>query len=159
MFKVTDLCIKPGGGARTHEVSVDGRLIPYSFAFGIPTEMAESHARKLVPIIEGFDVRNEQDIRVLPTIPVTKGYGGKDQLLADDECVARLSELTMPALLERAWVLPGGEKITKNVGKDDIVNFIRDSRKSVERAKFGKPDLGSDDMTEEEIAALAKEAA
>lgn len=159
MFKVTDTCIKPGGANRTHEIMSEGRLIPFTFEYGKAIDMPEPQARKFVPIVEGFEVLDEQGKRVLPTIPVNHGYGDKAAVLNEDECIARLSELNLPALLERAWVLPGGEAFTAKSKREDVVGFIQKTRATQDRARRGKPELTDDDMSPEETAALAKMAA
>jgi hypothetical protein len=159
MFKVIDTCIKPGGPDRTHEIMIEGRLVPITFAYGKALELPEPTARKFVPIQEGFEVLDEQGKRVLPTIPVTHGYGDSQAKLEDDQCIARLAELNLPALLERAWVLPGGEAFTAKSKREDVVGFIQKTRAAQDRARRGKPDLTDDDMSPEETAALAKMAA
>lgn len=158
MFKVIDTCIEAGGANRTHEIMSEGRLIPFMFEYGKAIEMPEPQARKFVPITEGFEVLDEQGKRVLPTIPVTHGYGDKAAMLEDDQCIARLAELNLPALLERAWVLVGGEAFTAKSKREDVVGFIQKTRAAQEKAKRGKPDLGDDDMSPEEMASLAKAA-
>lgn len=158
MFKVTDTCIQPGGANRVHEMIVDGRRQSFTFEAGKPLEMAEMTARKFVPIVEGFEVLDEQGKRVLPTIPVTHGYGDKAAVLEEDQCIARLSELSLPALLERAWVLIGGEAYTAKSKREDVISFIQRTRLAQEKAKRGKPDLTEDDMSPEEMANLAKAA-
>ncbi len=158
MFKVIDTCIKPGGPDRTHEIMTEGRLVPFTFTYGKAIEMPEPQARKFVPIVEGFEVLDDTGKRVLPTIPVTHGYGDTPVALEDDQCIARLSELNLPALLERVWVLPGGEAFTAKSKREDVTGFIQKTRAQAERAKRGKPELTEDDMSPEEMANLAKAA-
>lgn len=159
MFKVTDLCITPGGPNRVHELRVEGgRKQSFTFEYGKPLEMLETVARQLVPIVEGFEVLDEQGVRVLPTIPVTQGYGDKIAL-EDDQCVARFSELSLPALLNRAWVMPGGEGLTAKSKREDVIAFIQKTRTAQARARQGKPDNDADDMSPAEVAELAKIAA
>lgn len=152
-MKVFDLTATEAGGPRTHEIVVDKRRVSYKFSVNAPIEMPESHARKFLPI-ESFAVCDMDEARIFPTVPLNKGVVDKIAL-ADNECVARLEELTIDALVARANVLPGGERISKNYGKDEVITFLLAARKNVV-ASMRPPKPTDDDeiIDDEELSTL-----
>lgn len=159
-WSVQDTTCVAGGPKRTHEIIVDGLIKPCAFEYGVPLTMPESHARKFVHIPE-FIVLNAEGKRVKPAISITLGFDAAGKLtLADDQCVARLDELSMESLLSRASPLLGGEKMTLKTGKATVIAFLIEARKKklVQNISTEKRASGddADEMSDAEVQRMAE---
>ena len=158
-WTVQDTTCVAGGPKRTHEIIVDGRIKPCTFEYGVPLSMQESHARKFVHIPE-FIVLNAEGKRVKPAIPITLGFDASGKLtLAEDQCVARLDELSMESLLSRAAPLLGGEKMTLKTGKATVIAFLIEARKKITQnlsPERRESDGEADEMSDAEVKRLAE---
>jgi hypothetical protein len=155
-WTVQDTTCVAGGPRRTHEIIVDGLIKPCTFEYGIPLPLPESHACKFVHIPE-FIVTNAEGKRVKPAIPITAGFDASGKFaLAEDQCVARLDELSMESLLARAAPLVGGEKMTLKTGKATVIAFLIESRKKklVQNISQAKPE--PDEMSDLELQRMAE---
>jgi len=159
-WSVQDTTCVAGGPKRTHEIIVDGHIKPQSFEYGVPLAMPETHARKFVHIPE-FIVLNAEGKRVKPAIPITMGFDASGKLtLAEDQCVARLDELSMESLLSRAAPLLGGEKMTLKTGKSAVIAFLIDARKKKITQNISTDkrdgDVETDEMSDAEMRRMAE---
>ncbi len=129
-LKVLDTTATPEGGNRRHEIMIEGRVRAYTFEPGVPLGMPDTHARKFIEI-DSFHVIDDDGNRLRTLIPISRGYGKqtpKGALLASDECIARLDELTFEALLARCGPLPGGERMKRTDTKETLVAFLLAAR-------------------------------
>jgi hypothetical protein len=110
-------------GPRRHTIIVDGAEVTHEFQPGKPLAMPYAHAMKFLGI-PAFQVADDQGSRVTPPADPKKSETTEGVHLADDEVVARLDELTMEALLLRANMAPGGEKLKKNDGRATVQAFL-----------------------------------
>lgn len=118
---------------RTHVVLVEGRERPIKFKYGEATEVDFAVGMKFLKH-EAFEVRDPNSGAKLEAIPdILKRSIGQGEELAADQIIARLDELTLPALLMRSAGLDGGEKYGTNSARDEIIAFLLD--KTRERAK------------------------
>lgn len=148
-WSVVDTTCVAGGPKRTHEIIVDGLVKPYHFEYGVPHPMPEAHARKFVHIPE-FTVTNAEGRRVKAAIPITRGFDKDGKLtLLDDECVARLEELSMESLLDRAAPLQGGEKLSLKSGKAAVTKFLVEARKKKLTQNLSREKRETDGETED----------
>lgn len=115
---------------RTHEVWVtrrrgDGRRerVPVGFTMhpGEPLKIPKEAAIQFAKIPE-FTVRTPSGAKIKP--PSEKaGSDGKVKLLPG-QVVANVDELTDDALLKRARLLPGGERLPRTPKRADLVDFV-----------------------------------
>jgi len=150
MWTVVDTNCK-ASETRTHAIMVDGQERPYTFKYAEDLPMPEAHARKFVHDL-AFDVKNADGRRIKPAIPITKGFDGRFTL-DDDQCVARLDELSMESLLDRAAPLPGGEKLSLKSGKAAVIKFLIDARKKKLTQNLSPEKRETDGETDEMSAA------
>lgn len=109
---------------RTHELpGEDGRLVSYTFKPREHLPMPMAQAMMLVAN-DGFEVLDPAGKRLQVRTPGGQGGASKGIVLRPDEVVARLDELTLDALLQRATRLPGGDELKKNDGKDKVIAFM-----------------------------------
>lgn len=156
-YTVQDHTCVNGGPPRVHSIIIDGRERPVSFTFGVPLEMPEAHARKFLRD-PAFEVMDEKGNQIRPAIPITRGFDRTE--LAEHECVARLDELTIDSLVERAGPLPGGERMNHKVGKTALIAFLIASRKKKLRQNLS-PEVrdtsgDTDEMSDGELARMAE---
>lgn len=140
MWKVTDKTTSDEFKKRTQVVMLDGVETPFEFSFGKPTLMPPEAAMKFAPIVEGFDVIDENGKPVKPSNAALKPAA---EVLGDSEVVADLSELTNEALAMRASPKKGGEKFSKDKNPDrlEMIEFLTKSSK----LKEAKPTVADDD--------------
>lgn len=100
----------------------------YAFRHGAPTEMPAAHAMKFLKA-EGFIVQAKGGRTIRPVRDPLADVGAPGPQLEADECIANLGELTLPALLKRAGIMPGGEQFAGNSQRDDVVAFIVNARR------------------------------
>lgn len=124
---VLDTTATQESGSRTHDMLVDGRAVPVKFDYGVPKELPFGVAMRFLKTPE-FQLTDKdgkpRDFQRVPIQPDELGAGERFRL-AEDETVAKYNELTVDALVMRAVLLPGGEKMSKRFGKDAIVEFIQ----------------------------------
>lgn len=127
---VVDTTVLPGE-KRVHELTVEGRNKAFAFEHNTPLELPFAIAMKFLHITEfiATDEKGEpKPFLRTPTQPEELQAGQRFRL-ADNETVARYDELTLEALLTRAALLPGGEAVKRNLGKDKIAKFIEEAAK------------------------------
>lgn len=158
MFKVTDTSATAAFPNRTHEIILNGEVKSIKFQYGEPTSLPFEEAAKFQKS-EGFIVTNDDgDVMVKPSdVPPAVMHTMKT-----NECVARFDELTKDALYIRAVMLPGGEMFKGNSSKDELIAFLVDANVNAITPNDGNgqsaPASGglSEDMTDEELAAMAE---
>lgn len=133
---VTDTNVSQRFPKRTHAMIVGGVERGYTFEWDKgPLRMPVAEAHKFL-IDEAFVVENDEGKRV-PPLTLKRD----SNVLAEDEVVATLSELTVEALLKRAHAQVGGEDLRKQNGKPKIVEFlIEKQRAKIEAAGSGTVD-------------------
>lgn len=116
--KVKDLFAK--STSRIHELAdANGRRINVEFPVDKYVELPLTLALPLVGN-NGFEVIGPDGKILKPA----RARGAETLTLDYDQTIARYSELTIEALIERARPLPGGDKLSRKDGKDAIINFI-----------------------------------
>lgn len=118
MYHVTDVSAV-AGKPRTHDLLYNGVVESVHFAYGQPTVLPFEKALKFQK--EGFIVQ-DPDGRVLSV--ATTAEGALAGQLQPNETIARLDELTRPALLLRAMSKPGGEMFTRETHRETLVMFL-----------------------------------
>lgn len=146
---VLDTTAQPGVD-RTHEMLIEGRLVPFTFKYATPLKLPFAIAMKFVNIAE-FVSTDENGVptpfKRTPVQPEQLQAGQRFRL-ADDETVARYDELTIEALLIRAAIMPGGEAIKRNSGKQAIIDFLQETAKA-RRAANVQNDIDPDSFIPE----------
>lgn len=143
---------------RTHEQIVAGRITPFKFEAATPLAMAPAIALKFLK--HPAFIRTDADGKEIayeraPKQPEELGAGEK-LILKDNESIARYDELSTAALMQRAAVLPDGEKFASGTKPDreEMIAFITafklanrkaNAAKEPERAK-DEYDPGADDL-------------
>ena len=87
--------------------------------------------KKVWMVFVDIDVIDDDGNRLRTLIPISRGFGEqtpKGTLLASDECIARLDELTFEALLARCGPLTGGERMKRTDTKETLVAFLLTAR-------------------------------
>lgn len=146
VYKVIDTSATNEAPTRVHDIFYNGKTERITFKAGEPTELPQGLAMKFNQ--DGFIVIDENGETYKP--PVAKSEVVTKHL-NDGEVVARLDELTIEALMARAALLPGGEKVKKS--KKELVEFLTTSKPSkptpgeAPRGTAGKEELSeiSDD--------------
>jgi hypothetical protein len=137
---------------RTHEIVVgrhpngEPMFKSYGLRSDKPTLMPVDHAMKFL-VDKAFRVVGEDGNIITP---IEKPEGERANIrLAPDEVIVKLSDLSSSALLKRAKMLPGSEKIGANSRDEEIIDFILESqpRNAVGRSR------GSEGIEEDEAAA------
>jgi len=127
-------------GRRTHHMIVDGVVKPYTFEHGKPLEVEYAIAQRFLEI-EGFRLADEKG-NVQPFVRLPKQpehlQAGEKLKFADDETIARLSELTTQALQRRAFQMAGGEYFANSNDRAAIAGFIVENRKARQKANLSK---------------------
>lgn len=120
-LKVTDKSCTDLSGDRHHQIMVGGELLTITFSHGkekhLPFEQGVKFAGK-----DGFVVEDSDGI----ALGVGVTAEGIRHELADDEVVAKLTELTVDSLKLRAAAKKGGEMFLKAGDEDraDLIAFI-----------------------------------
>lgn len=142
-------------GARVHDQMVDGRRRSFKFEQGKPVEMPAAIAMKFLrdPAFIRTDAKGvEVDYLRTPKQPDELGAGER-MVLKDNETIARIDELSGPALLQRAVALPGGEKFGLSETKPDraeMIAFIVAAKAEIRKANTSKEsDRGRDEFVPE----------
>jgi hypothetical protein len=132
---VLDTTAKPGKGPREHEMIVDGLVKPFKFEPGIPLELPLAVAIKFLRH-DDFKRTNAKG-ELLPYHRKPKQpdelKAGERFTLKDHETIARYSELTDMALLQRALELPRGEMIPDKQDREALIAFI--TKAEIEKRK------------------------
>lgn len=138
---------------RTHQQLVDGMVKSYTFVYEKETMMPEEEARKFVKT-EAFIVLDHNHNRVLPSVPIDRGVGERVRL-GVNEAVARFDELTTSALVSRVSSEIGGERFTRNHNREELIDFLMQSRARRNRAVRGVPeDPDTAEMPRNELDSL-----
>lgn len=151
---VKDKNHRPGNPPRVHE-PVLGHSYPLTHdAF---TMMPAAHAVHFLGD-PAFEVINEDAVKVAP-IPKGKTSKGEEYRPAPGQVVAALEELTTDALLARAQLTPGGERLTKRNGREPIIKFIIDAQMAVAEGRTpgrasAPPTGDADEMDDDALAKL-----
>ena len=155
-WTVQDTNCKPEE-TRTHEIVVDGLIKAYPFKYGVELSMPEGNARKFMHD-PAFIVKNPEGRRVKPAISITRGFDASGNLiLADDECVARLEELSMESLLDRAAPMKDGEKLSLKSGKAAVIKFLTEARRTKIAQNISPvKDLAVDEMSDLDFKRMAE---
>lgn len=140
---------------RTHEQVVDGVIRPFVFERGKPLPLPFAIASKFL-VHEAFKLMNEKGEIIAwkrhPKQPDELGAGEKIKV-GDDETIARYDELSNNALLQRAVVMPGGEKFAQGKDRPDrgaMISFITEATKLKRRAMLSaEKDIGDGEFTPE----------
>ncbi len=106
---------------RTHDIIVNGEVIPITFVFGKRTILPFEQGIKFMK--DGFEVKEvDGDSLELPAV----ASENVQFQLKKDECVAKYTELTLSALKLRAAKKNGGEMYLDATDEDreDIISFI-----------------------------------
>lgn len=118
---------------RIHTVLVNGRETPVKFKYGEATVLDFPIGMKFLKLPE-FDVRDPQSgTKLEPIADPLKRVIGHGEELAADQIIARLDELTLPALLMRSASLDGGERFGTNSAPGEVIAFLLDQTRA--RAK------------------------
>lgn len=139
------------GSARIHDQLIDGQPQAFTFERGKPLEMPAAIAIKFLrdPAFVRTDAGGKpMPYKRAPKQPEDLGAGER-LILAEDETVARYDEMSTSALLQRVVELPHGEKFTKAAEKparEDLIEFIVQSKKERRAASKAAPDVGRDDF-------------
>lgn len=112
---------------RVHDMTVNGRITPFTFERGKPLAMPPAVAFKFLAHDAFWLVDengNRQDYRRRPKQP-DELQAGEHLELADNETVARYEELSTPALMQRVLELPGSDKFAVgNPVRSEVIRFI-----------------------------------
>jgi hypothetical protein len=128
---VVDTTALPGQPPRVHDM-YDGKLLkPFEFKAGAPTRLPFAVAIKFLRI-SAFK-RTDEHGNLLPYSrqpkqPEELGAGEKLEI-ADNQTVARYTELSTMALVQRALELPGGEVVIATKDRDRMIDFIIEQKK------------------------------
>lgn len=122
MFEVIDSSCTDVARVRTHEVRFNGEIKSVTFKYGEKTMLPKPLALKFNK--DGFTVLDDAGDKYQPPVSVDALVSSK---LQPGEVVARLEELTNPALYTRAIAMVGGEKLPKNAKKEELIEFLKAS--------------------------------
>jgi hypothetical protein len=136
--------IKAGTGFRIHEQPLNGKIKQYRFAHGEPLRLVRSEAMKFARHAS-FTVTDEEGNRIEPKIEVPAT--NKPFVLAEDQVVARLSELSGVALLARVHMEPGGERFDKTSAREKQIGFLVNIRKQRDAASKPRDAKNADEFT------------
>lgn len=125
---VRDRLARVGGKPRKHELIVEGQQFLYAFEAGQRVPMPRVHALRFNLAPEGFEVTYDAAGKTIVEAAGPDAGRAALPVLEPDQVIARLDELTLDALLNRANVLDGGERLTKRDGKDTIMAFLKGTR-------------------------------
>ena len=144
---VKDLTATADNPSRTHELIIGGRIEKFIFAYGeylvLPFNTAIRFSQNPGFVVEHKDGRSFE----APPSDVDERSETPKIELADDEVIARFDELTKPALVLRAQLLPGGEDITDRIGKGDVIEFLKQERLAAKKANsVSDGDMSQDDL-------------
>ena len=154
-WTVQDTTCKPDE-TRTHQIVVDGIIKSYDFKYFAEIHMPEGHARKFVHIPE-FIVTNPDGRRVKAAISITRGFDANGNMtLADDECIARLEELSMESLLDRAAPMKDGEKLSLKSGKAAVIKFLTEARRKKLTQNLSPEKVAADELSDIELKRLGE---
>lgn len=149
-------------GARVHEQLVDGVKRSFRFEHGKPLAMPKAIAMKFLRH-DSFRLTNEEgepiEFKRAPRQPDELGAGER-LVLKPEETVARLDELSIPALQQRVLPHPGGEKFAAVPAKADrasleafrgeMVQFLLDIKAALAKANTSRErDVGAGEFTPE----------
>ena len=137
IFKALDLCAVHG--PREHELlAANGRYELFRFEPRKYLELPMSIAMQLVGN-DGFEVL-DQDGQPLTLRPAVTG-NKPGIVLRPDEIVARINELHIDALVERANGKRGGESMSKRDGREKLIAFLmaNDATETVVAVDDGEP--------------------
>lgn len=118
MLKVKDLAARDR--ARTHDLrDGEGNIHPTEFP---PKAYKDLSASLALPLVgnPGFEVLGLDGKPMKPA----RHRAAESIMLESDQTIARYSELTIDALVERARILPGGDTLSRKDGKETLINFI-----------------------------------
>lgn len=119
---VEDTNCTPRHEVRTHEIVIDDYPKPVTFKYREKVMLPYAEAMKFT--VDGAFRVTDEDGKVYE--PVKKPRDTSVPVaLAANEVVAELHELTQEALLRRAAIKPGGEKLSKSTKKDTIIDFLQ----------------------------------
>lgn len=156
---VIDMTATPNSGPREHDMMVDGVVRSIKFVPGKPYKMPREVAVKFLRISTAFKL-TDADGNVLAWRGVPKQpdelQAGEKLRLAPDETVANYNDLHDEALWLRAVSLPGGEKVTKDGSREDVIAFIIGAiaeRKKLNSVNEANPDEWTPPADSEEDAA------
>lgn len=111
---------------RVHEIIVDGRRKPITFKANEKVELPAEEALKFL-VDESFIITTAKEggQRIVPP-PKVEDDG--EIRLKPDECIAKFSEIETKGLVLRAKQLPGGDAITLQTPRDQIIAFLMQPR-------------------------------
>lgn len=137
------------GPPREHEQILDGQIKAFKFEAGKGLELPEAIAVKFLKH-DGFKLVDEDDNVIeyqrAPKQP-DELQAGEKLILAGDEIVARLDELTNAALLKRAMAMPGGERFANEPNRAAIIAFMIQTKAKIAKANISKDkDVGELDF-------------
>lgn|SRR5574337_1239673 len=119
------------GKERVHDVIAEtytnGRppkIVQYKLNSQKPTPMPVDHAMRFLKD-PAFIVTNEDDEIVEPVKATPESELG-NRVLPPDELIVNVTELHDEALFKRAKILPGGDKITEESTREEMIDFIVD---------------------------------
>lgn len=138
--------IKAGTGFRIHEQVVNGQVKAYKFTHGEALPMVRAEAMKFARHAS-FTVTDKDGHRIEPRIEAPSN--NKPFLLAEDQIVARLSELSNGALLTRVQMEPGGERFEKTTPREKQIGFLVNLRKQRDAAAKPRDVKNGDEFTPE----------
>jgi len=118
---VEDLTCSAKHPVRSHEIpQPNGTVTIHELKYGEKTEMPYADAVQFLKD-EAYRVTDAEDERIQPTPP--RPATTEKIVLANDQCIARYSELTKDALAVRVAQVPGGHELEKAT-KPDMVKFL-----------------------------------
>lgn len=131
---VTDLTANAQHPVRTHEMIVDGNIQSFDFQQRTRLELPYAVAMKFNQA--GFEVRDHEG-RIVPRPADPKNLSATEGVkLGPDQVVAGLDELSQSALVARAVVLAGGDRLGPTTPRASLIKFIKQARtKLIEAAK------------------------
>lgn len=157
---------------RTHDMTVDGRIVPFPFEPDKRTKVPFPVALKFIRHPEFLAFYGPEDGaqefgRVMDTQHGRRLAAGEVFALGADEVVAKFHELRQDALLARAMQLPGGERFKKNAPARDLADFITNHirtermreqqatrRREKGAASFGGGTMAVEDLDEDRLDAM-----
>lgn len=140
-------------GPRTHEQLIDGAVKQFKFEPSKPLALEPAIAAKFLrhPAFQLVDEAGKVVAYARPPRQPEEMGAGEKLELAKDETVARLDELTSPALLKRVVALPGGERFAKDAAdRAAIIKFIVATKEALAKANTSREkDVKADEFVPE----------
>lgn len=139
-------------GNRIHEQRIDGIIKSFTFSPGKPLELAPAIALKFLKhdAFKACDKDGNLVAYKRPPKQPDELQAGEQIKLAEDETVARYSELSTLALQHRAVQMQGGERFADKPDRKDMIAFIVETKAKFKKANTSKEaDVGPNDFVPE----------